>query len=81
MTCLMKIKTAILAILMALALAPGGFAAEKSESLKKRKVARTTGLSQDVYKKMQAIQTLIEEDEVDQAEAKLKNLQSTKLSE
>ena len=77
----MKIKTKILAILVTLALAPGGVAAEQSESLKKRKVARTTGLSQDMYEKMQAIQTLIEEDKIDEAEARLKALQSAKLSD
>jgi tetratricopeptide (TPR) repeat protein len=67
-------------LLVLLLVAPQGMAAD-SETLKKRKVSRTAGLSQDAYKKMQEVQQLMEEDKVAQAEAKLKAMQAGKLSD
>lgn len=67
-------------LLVLLLLAPAGLAAD-SDALKKRKVSRTGGLSQDAYEKMQEVQQLMEDDKVDQAEAKLKAMQGGKLSD
>ena len=64
----------ILLLLILLVLAPVGLAAD-SDTLKKRRVSRTAGLSQHTYKQMQEIQTLIEEDKLTQAESKLKTMQ------
>ena len=54
MICPMNLKDKLLLLLLLLALAPAGFAAD-SDTLKKRKVSRTGGLSQASYEQMQEI--------------------------
>lgn len=46
-----------------------------------REVARTMGISQRVFEKMQVVQELLEADNFDQASVKLKDLQKDKLSD
>lgn len=46
-----------------------------------REVARTTGLSQDMYEKMQEIQSQIESGELDKARRRLRALQEKKLTD
>lgn len=70
----------VLLIVLVLAIAPLGVAAD-SDTLKKRKVSRTAGLSQAAYQQMQEIQTLIEEDKVAEAESKLKTMLAGDISE
>ena len=74
-----KLKLFILVLL--LALSPALLAEETSKALKNRKVSRTAGLSQQVYKDLQEIQEMIEADKVSEAEQKLLDLQAGNLSE
>ena len=69
-----------LVMLLLLMLAPMALA-EESEALKKRKVSRTAGLSQQVYGELQEIQALVEADQIAEAEDRLLDLQQRKLNE
>lgn len=76
----MNLQGKLLLLLVLLALVPSGLAAD-SETLRKRKVSRTGGLSQAAYEQMQEIQTLIEEDKISEAEIRLTEMQERKLSD
>jgi len=69
-----------LVLLLVLALAPTGLAAD-SDTLKKRTVSRTAGLSQAVYAELQEIQEMIEADQVTEAENRLRDLQEQRLND
>ncbi len=70
----------VLLFFLLLAIAVPGLTAD-SDTLKKRKVSRTAGLSQAAYQQMQEIQALIEEDKVAEAESKLKAMLANDISD
>ncbi len=70
-----------LTLLLGLSLAPPPAVAQEEATPRERRAAKTPGLRQSVYEEMQEIQLLVEGDQIEAAEAQLRELQESGLSD